>query len=70
MTHARSSIFLGQNMKYVSRLRRASAKGVMDRCRKIRKVVSFDRGRTGTRSIVDQKSERARNDDDKETEFF
>ena len=51
-------------------LRRASAKGVMDRCRKIRKVVSFDRGRTDTRSIVDQKSERARNNDDKETEFF
>ena len=37
----------------------------MDRCRKIRKVVSFDRRRTDTRSIVDQKSERARNNDER-----
>jgi len=49
----------------VSRLRRASAKGVMDRCRKIRKLVSFDRRRTDTRSMVDQKNERARNNDER-----
>jgi len=30
-------------------------KRVMDRCRKIRKVVSFDRRRTDTRAIMDQR---------------
>jgi len=54
----------------VSMLRRASARGVMDRCRKIRKVVSFAKGRTDTRAIVNQKSERTRDNDGKETEFF
>jgi len=64
-----ASLQVEEQMNRVSRLQRASAKGVMDRCRKIRKVVSFDRGRTDTRAIVEQKSGRARNNDDKETEF-
>ena len=41
-------------MSSVSMLRRAGAKGVMDRCRKIRNIVSFKGGAMDTRAIVNR----------------